>query len=269
MHELPSHIGVELFRAEVGSSLHGVRLEETGDRDEFGVCLEYPTYWAGLERFDTYAWRTAKDGEKSGPEDTDLQIHSLRKYMQLALKGNPTIIQTLYIPPDKMIKDHHGHWLNYAAISSLAPKIVSRRAGSAFLGYLIAQKQRMTGLRGQKNVNRPELVEKYGYDTKYAFQALRLGWQGIELLRTGLIKLPMAGFQREYLLAVRTGKVTEQQCIDEIELSEKILEELISISPLQKDPDFGFVNRFVIDAYLEYFSTVGKKASTTLDKDYF
>ena len=49
----------------------------------------------------------------------------------------------------------------------------------------------MTGERGQKNVNRPELVEKYGFDTKHAGHMVGLGFQGIEHLETGYITLPM------------------------------------------------------------------------------
>ena len=65
------------------------------------------------------------------------------------------------------------------------PAILSRRAGRGYLGYLHGQKERLLGARGQKRVNRPELVEAHGYDTKYAMHAARLGYQGLELLETG------------------------------------------------------------------------------------
>jgi hypothetical protein len=48
----------------------------------------------------------------------------------------------------------------------------------------------MTGQPGA-HTNRPELVAVHGYDTKYAMHALRLGLQGIELLSTGRITLPV------------------------------------------------------------------------------
>ena len=48
----------------------------------------------------------------------------------------------------------------------------------------------MTGQAGA-HTNRPELVAVHGYDTKYAMHALRLGLQGIELLTTGRITLPV------------------------------------------------------------------------------
>ena len=83
----------------------------------------------------------------------------------------------------------------------------SRRAGRAYLGYMERQRDRMTGERGQMRVNRPELIEQYGFDTKYAGHVLRLGYQGIEFLETGALTLPMREQERNRILAVRTGSV--------------------------------------------------------------
>jgi len=59
-----------------------------------------------------------------------------------------------------------------AATATARPAIVSKRAGRGYLGYLRGQKERLLGTRGQKRVNRPELVEAHGFDTKYAMHAL-------------------------------------------------------------------------------------------------
>jgi hypothetical protein len=42
-----------------------------------------------------------------------------------------------------------------------------------------------------RDVTRPELVEKHGYDTKFAAHMVRLGYQGVELLETGRFTLPL------------------------------------------------------------------------------
>ena len=63
---------------------------------------------------------------------------------------------------------------------------------------------RTTGQAGA-HTNRPELVAAHGYDTKYAMHALRLGLQGIELLTTGRITLPVPPPHRDTLRAVRRG----------------------------------------------------------------
>jgi hypothetical protein len=94
--------------------------------------------------------------------DLDLTIYSLRKWIRLALKGNPTILLLLFTPEDQLVFcDDLGRELR-----ALTPAIVSRRVQEPFLGYLQAQKQRLTGERGQKRIHRPELEEMYGFDTK-------------------------------------------------------------------------------------------------------
>jgi hypothetical protein len=60
----------------------------------------------------------------------------------------------------------------------------------------------MTGQPGA-HTNRPELVAVHGYDTKYA---LRLGLQGVELLSTGRITLPVPEPDRAYLRSIRRGE---------------------------------------------------------------
>src|SRR5215813_2778951 len=100
-----------------------------------------------------------------------------------------------------------------AELRAITPSIVSRRLLDPFLGYLQAQKQRLTGERGQKRIHRPELEEMYGFDTKYAMHMLRLGFQGVELLTTGRLSLPMREPARSFLLDVRRGKVGEQECL--------------------------------------------------------
>jgi hypothetical protein len=68
--------------------------------------------------------------------------------------------------------------------------ILRATVGSTIHGNLHGQKERLLGSRGQR-VNRPELVQAHGYDTRYAMHAARLGYQGLELLETGELTLPM------------------------------------------------------------------------------
>jgi hypothetical protein len=77
-----------------------------------------------------------------------------------------------------------------------------------YLGYLRGQKERLLGTRGQKRVHRPELDEAHGFDTKYAMHAARLGYQGLELLETGFLTLPMPEPDRSRVMAIRTGERT-------------------------------------------------------------
>ena len=138
----------------------------------------------------------------------------------------------------------------------MAPYFVSRQCGRAFLGYMTAQRMRLMGERGQKNVNRPELVEKYGYDTKYAMHVLRLGFQGVDLLQTGKLTLPMKESERGFLLDVRQGKHTEQEVLTVAGALEKDLEDLLDTSPLLEEPNQEAVEEFMVNTYLQHWKSM-------------
>jgi hypothetical protein len=221
------------------------------DRDEMGVCVEPLDAAMALSApFEQFIYRSAAEREgrenaRSSAGDLDLTIYSLRKWMRLALKGNPTILLLLFTPDDQLV---HCDPLG-SELRALTPSIISRRVQGPFLGYLQAQKQRLTGERGQKRIHRPELEEMYGFDTKYAMHMLRLGFQGVELLTTGRLSLPMREPERSFLLDVRRGKVSEQACLTRAGALEQELGDLAGTSPLPDEPDEGRVEQWVLDAY--------------------
>lgn len=241
-----------ILRGLVGSTVHGLNVNDgIEDRDEMGVCVEpIEDAMALSARFEQFIYRSAAEREgrenaRSTAGDLDLTIYSLRKWVRLALKGNPTILLLLFTPEDQLVHiDDLG-----AELRALTPVIVSRRVHGPFLGYLQAQKQRLTGERGQKRVHRPELEEMYGFDTKYAMHMLRLGLQGVELLTTGRLSLPMREPDRSYLRDVRLGKVSEQACLTRAGELEQELSNLATTSPLPDEPDESRVSDWVINAY--------------------
>ena len=219
------------------------------------VFVEPPEFLIGLSRargirgglygFEHFVERTQPEGVRSGPGDLDLVAYSLRKYVRLALKGHPTILLPLFVPTESLLEiTKLGEELR-----SLRSVLISRRAGLGYLGYLRGQKERLLGSRGQKRVNRPELVEAHGYDTKYAMHAARLGYQGIELMETGALTLPMREPERSCVMAIRTGDRTFAEAIAEIEDVEARLATAVEVSPLPERPDHAAIDAFLIDAY--------------------
>ena len=89
----------------------------------------------------------------------------------------------------------------------------------------------------------------YGFDTKYAMHMLRLGYQGVELLTTGQLSLPMREPEHSYLLDVRRGKVSEQECFTRAGELEQQLTDLATTSPLRDEPDEQTVEKWVLGAY--------------------
>lgn len=241
-----------ILRAVTGSTAHGLNLEGTDDRDEMGVCIETLEAFGGFSEFEQYIYRSAAEREgkqdaPSQPGDLDLTIYSLRKFLRLTMQGNPSVINLLFVPQLTCIHcDARG-----AKLQELAPYIVSRQAGKRYLGYMESQRMRLLGERGQKKVNRPELEEKYGFDTKYAMHILRLGIQGVELLSTGRITLPMPEKDKAFVKNIRLGKVPLQDVLTTAGSLERELKDLLDTSPLQPTPDIHKIEEWMLSMYFE------------------
>jgi predicted nucleotidyltransferase len=235
----------EIIRAEVGSTIHGVGKPGAEDRDEMGVCIEPPSHVIGLEVFEQYIYRTAKErtgmqDAKSLPGDLDLTVYSLRKYLRLAAKGNPTVLLLLFVPEDRLVTQTPLG----KELQALAPSIVSRSAGSQFLGFLTAQKQRLLKERGTAH-----MPKRSDGGAKYAAHMLRLGYQGIEFLTTGRITLPMPEPEREIVYRCKMGEMDYNQVLNSVGQMEYELRDLLTTSPLQETPDREVVNDFLVSAY--------------------
>lgn len=244
----------EIVRTVVGSGVHGMAIPGTDDHDEMGVYIERPEQVMGLmPTAEHYVARTKPDGVRSEPGDTDLTIYSLRKFMRLATAGNPTILTLLYAPEsDVLIRSDLGD-----ALRRLAPQIISAKAGWRFLGYLDGQRERMTGGGHQARVpNRPELIEAHGYDTKYASHALRLGVQGLEIVHTGYLTLPLSGQPLRMCMEVKRGEVGFSEALRRVDAVRAQLGDAMENKShvLMLEPDMKAVNAWMIHAHQSHWS---------------
>lgn len=266
---------------EVGSSAHGTNIDTSSDRDLMGVCFQPAEYLLGLLSFDQYIYRTAEVRERyevgsdqrkhggqppSQPGDTDLVIYSIQKYLRLAIGGNPSILAFLFSPlrcPEFEISySYNPQQVNWGeGLENLAKDIASKQAGAKFLGYLRAQKERMLGQRGQMRVTRTHLIELYGYDVKYAMQAIRLGLQGIEFMNTGRLTLPMPVDIANSLKGVRRGELTFSEVIDWIDQLEEELKRAIDSSSLPRTVNSANINRWLVESQTGYFEWRQKVAN--------
>ncbi len=244
----------EILRTVVGSGVHGIAIEGTDDHDEMGVFVEPPQHVVGIGMpFDHYVFRTQPEGARSGPGDTDLVSYSLRKYLRLAAKGNPTALLPLYAPAaDVVVLTELG-----AELRALAPAVLSQRAVRRFLGYMDSQRGRLLGHGPRRHMpNRPELVARYGYDVKYASHALRLAYQGREIARDAQLTLPMPDRERERVLQVKRGDVPVLgDVLTEIAAVQRQTEEFLETgrTPLRAEPDLDAVSEWCIRAHQRHW----------------
>ena len=244
--------GGEILRSVVGSGVHGIAIEGTDDHDEMGVYIEPASYVLGVgtDRSD-YVWRTQPEGVRSGHGDTDLILYSLRKYLRLAIKGNPTVMLPLFAPEESLIVvTPLGQELR-----ALRTAFMSRLAVERFLGYMHSQHERMLGQSKRNVPNRPELIERYGWDVKYGSHALRLAYQGLEIAETGFLTLPMPATERERVLAVKRGEAPRAEVSAEITRLEMAVRRLLDedLTPLPPTADLPRITEWAIHAQRQFW----------------
>lgn len=244
--------GTIILTVEHGSTLYGVTGDEgIDDLDLTSVVVEDPPYVTGLRTWDVHAARTAADGDRSALGDIDHTFYGLRKYVGLACQGNPSILSTLFAPLHKL---HFSTDIGLS-LQALSPCIISRQCIPRYRGYMRSQALRLLGEkgmgRGARTGARPELVAKYGYDTKFAMHMVRLGMQGVELATTGTLKLPMKGVDRDVAKAVRAGRWDVKEALTYAFSLDDELEKLQLTSELPAEPNYDAVNDWLHMAYTD------------------
>ena len=234
---IPDAYPGEILRGTIGSTLHGLAVPG----------LDLP--------FEQHIYRSAGGSNPSRPGDVDLVVYGMRKFLRLALSGNPTVLNLFFVPAEHlMICTSEGRELQ-----SMAPGIVSAEAGTRYLGYALQQRERMLGIRGQKRSGkiRQELIDAHGFDTKYAMHMVRLGLQGIELLSTGRITFPMSEPERSTVYAIRNGNVSQDDALRLAQENEARLQALIDTPRIPVQPDRAAVQTWLFDTYRKHWALDG------------
>lgn len=182
-----------------GSKAHGAKIGDTDDTDHFGVFVEPPICSLGIDNYPHFVYTTGGKIGGNGPQDIDVTLFSLRKFAGLAVKGNPSALHFLFAPDATY--DKFGIWEHMILNNTEA--FLSKGHVKAFLGFANDQMARLLGSKGQKNVHRKEIEDKFGFDTKYAMHVIRLYGEAIELMETGKITLPRPN--KDELIQIRLG----------------------------------------------------------------
>jgi len=192
--EIPPLPDTTILLVEVGSTAHGTGIPGGEDHDEIGVVVEMPADLVTLDAggFRTVMQRTQPEGAPSGAGDVDRTLHSLRQFLRLSAAGNPSILMTFWAPIELVTPEGEE-------LRALADAFVGRHVIARYRGYMQDQGRRALGIHGG---------DPDGSPTKRAMHAARLGFQGVELMTTGRLQLPIQGEPAEWLRAVRRGDVS-------------------------------------------------------------
>lgn len=124
------------------------------DRDEVSIIIPPKTHVIGTHKFKSYEYKN---------DNAEGIVYSLKHYLHLASQCNPNILETMFLEPN-----------HYITLTPVARKLIenrdlflTKRAKHTYSGYAYSQIQRMKTKR-ENATGRTYLVEKFGYDTKFA-----------------------------------------------------------------------------------------------------
>jgi len=226
----------EIIRIVNGSRLYGT-FQEDSDYDYMAIYVEPPEIVFSDRKIETSLLHDRDPEERNVDGGIDGIAYSLRHFIKLALDGNPSILTVLF-STEKFWPYHDEAGRMLLASSA---DFVSMKAAPRFKGYMKSQLERLQGIKTGHIPNRPWLVEKYGYDTKYAMSVARLCMQGIEYFSFGTIESPMDEDDIDFLMRMRNGEFTYDETIAHILRLETSMHETIAEALLPEEPNYAHI----------------------------
>ena len=244
------------YEVVMGSLAYGVA-EDDSDTDVWAIAMPpkddlFPHLRgevAGFDelkpRFNSYQKHGVIDPQAAGGRgrEYDMTVYPLPRYFRLLVESNPNTIDSLFVPRHcvlhstviaEMVREkrhiflHKGLWIK-------------------FKGYAYSQIHKM---HNKKSEGRRGMVEKYGYDVKFAYHVVRLLDEVEQLLVQGDLDLMR---NKEQLRAIRRGEWSIEQVENYFSSKERELETVFLESKLPTKPDVMAIRDLLLDCLEHHF----------------
>ena len=210
-----------IYRAVVGSRAQGLD-DDQSDTDLRGAYLPPARlHWS----FDGVPEQLEDDA-------TQTTLWELQKFLRLALKANPNVLECLWSP-----------LVEHAApvgeeLRERRAMFLSRVAHQTFGGYATAQFRKLSNTIARGEPAKP----------KHVMHLLRLLLTGVDLLRTGELTVRVADEHRDRLLAIKRGDYDPAEAEAWRLWLHEQLDAALAKSPLPESPDVAAANDFLLRA---------------------
>ena len=254
----PSYATETQYEVLTGSISYGVSCDAS-DMDIVGFCVPskeivFPhlageVFGFGKEkkRFDQYQQHHINDPEHN--RQYDLTVYNIVRFFHLCMDNNPNMVDALFVPQrcilhitkiGHMVRDHRREFLH-------------KGAWHRFKGYAYSQlhKARTKNPEGKRKA----IVEKYGFDVKFAYHIVRLLDEVEQILSTGDLDLERS---REQCKAIRNGEVPLAQIEAHFDQQALLLEEVYHNSKLPYAPDEEKIKRLLLACLEEFYGSLDK-----------
>lgn len=236
-----------LFKTITGSRLYGIANEDS-DTDMKGFGVPNLNYILGLMDMEQKECSNGLEGR----DKIETVIYTVKKYFKLCIKGNPTVLELAFaerVPGMIVNNSMVAHVIN----DFIREHCIVKSHFNAYYGYFQSQVKKLKEKKYDQNSNRIALIEKYGYDTKFAAHAYRLGAQCCQLLMDKDNFTPrLSGQILETTLDIRNGNMNLKSVLMYLELMDGFLLSSKESSKLPDEVDMEKVNVFFTNFMLDY-----------------
>jgi len=164
-------------------------------------------------------------------EETQEAYWEIQKFLVLALKANPNVLECLYSPLVEKATPLAQELLAMREI------FLSRLVYQTYNGYVMSQFKKMQAdIRNQGQVK-----------WKHVMHLIRLLISGIRVLRDGFVPVEV-GEQREQLLAIKRGEMPWEETEKWRLVLHTQFDQALDQTKLPERPDYGKANDFLIKA---------------------
>lgn len=211
-----------IYRCQVGSRAFGLAGSDSDD-DLRGIYLPPARLHWSLFRL--------PEQLEFNEEGRDEVYWELEKFLKLALKANPNVLETLWTP---LVLDANDL---AEELRALREAFLSRHVYKTYSGYVLSQFRRMANAQAKTGT----------YKAKHAMHLVRLLYSGIEALRTGQIRVDVAEHRPE-LLAIKSGAWSFEQARARALELDREFQEAYQQTRLPEQPDYQRVDQFLVHA---------------------
>jgi predicted nucleotidyltransferase len=207
-----------IYRCIIGSRAYGLE-GEASDTDYRGIFLPPAELHWSLYGVPNQIERDA----------TQEQYWELQRFLALALKANPNVLECLYTPLVEKASPLAE------ALLAMRESFLSRLVYQTYNGYVLSQfKLMQADLRNQGKVK-----------WKHVMHLLRLLISGVSVLKNGFVPVRVDE-QRDQLLAIRRGEVPWEETEKWRISLHSAFDEAFRTTKLPERPDYRRVNAFLI-----------------------
>ncbi|MFS1525722.1 DNA polymerase beta superfamily protein [Microbulbifer sp. 2304DJ12-6] len=248
------------YEVVMGSIAYGVA-EDHSDMDVYGFAIpprdwvfphlrgEIPGFDEAGPQFEQIQQHHMIDKSGMGGKgrEYDLTLYSIVKYFRLLMENNPNIIDSLFVPRNCVLYS--------TAVGELVRErrqlFLHKGCWARFKGYAYAQVHKMRTKVPEGG--RKEIIEKFGYDVKFAYHVVRLLNEVEQILVEEDLDLAR---NKEQLKAIRRGEWSQQAVEDYFSDKENQLEKLYLESKLPAVPESASIKELLMQCLEQHYGSL-------------